>query len=309
MRLARLVVGTAVVAATSFPNVASAAPTPPKATTSRYMKTTDPRMLYNEGCSQGAAGQNGVVILDFGQPWYNGRTFGTIIFGSNTFRSIAQIEEAAKEFLRGYWSCSPYGPRIVLVVGTSNYRGSTTWSHGKAWAEMVNRIGTWISQPPSFASQESVAGGSDIELDWNTPANSRSWVRGYDTVNVWPMYDYGDAAGCPPYGSCNNGWTQDDVWYVSWGNPAAYAIPEIYTTNGSMAAQWHRVVLYAHTARGQDMTISGVLTQYQACRDSGGCSQTGNTPAQGWSQLWDRLNADARTRQSLAWSTDITWQN
>lgn len=63
------------------------------------------------------------------------------------------------------------------------------------------------------------------------------------------------------------------------------------------------------------MIIAGVMTQYQACLDQGGCSGTNNTPEQGWTQLRDLLSSDSQTAQTLLnpqtlrWVTDITWQN
>lgn len=311
MRFTRVVAcaALAAVAATVPVRLATAAPAAPAATTSRYMKTTDPTILDRLGCVQGQAAQQGAVVLDFGSPSFNGTYYGSIVFGSNTFRSVAQIQAAAKAFLTGYWRCSPYYPHITLVVGTSNYRGATNSGHGRAWANMVNNVLAWIGQR-GYTSQEDVAGGSDMELSWNTASATRAWINGYDTVDVRPIYNYGDAAGCPPYGSCNNGWTQEDVWYVSWGAPPAWPLPEIYTTNGSMASQWYRMSLYAYTRHFRRMNIAGTMTQKQACLDNGGCTNgTDNTPAAGWTQLWSSLNADARTAQSLAWSTDITWKN
>ncbi|MCA1833293.1 MAG: hypothetical protein ABR548_00615 [Actinomycetota bacterium] len=310
MRVTRIVACLAVaVGATLIPARGAAAATAPAPTTSRYMKSTDASVLDRQGCAQGQSVQQGAIVLDFGRPAVSGTSYGTIIFGANTFRSVAQIEAAAKSFLTGYWRCSPYYTRITLLIGTSNYGGSVSYSHGKAWSGMVNNVLAWIGSQ-QYTVQEDVAAGSDIELSWNTATASRTWVDGYGSIDVRPAYDYGDAAGCPPYGSCNNGWRQEDVWYVSWGAPPAWPLPEIYTTNASMASEWYRMSLYGYSAHGYRMNIGGAMTQYQACLDVGGCSTgTNNTPSAGWSQLYGKLNADSRTAQSLPWSTDITWKN
>jgi hypothetical protein len=300
-------------AALLFADTALPAPTPPRPTTSRYMKTTDYNTLYNEGCNQGRAGEAGRVILFFGQPWNQNGTYGTIIFGSNTFRSIGQIETATKGWLSGFWDCTPVnGPRVLLAVGTSNFHGETTSGHGAAWARMVNRLEAWIKSPPSFESQETARGASDMELDWNTAANTRSWVDGYVSAYTGTSYYYnfGDAGGCPPYGSCNNGWTQGDVYYISYGALPAWPLPQIYCevcysgdTNGGNSRQWYRMSLWGfQNAFG--MYVLGSLTQWAA---AGSCCT--NTPGQGWSQLWDDLNSDSRTAQSLETSTDITNAN
>jgi hypothetical protein len=241
------------------------------------------------------------VILDFGQPWFNGSDYGTNIFGSVTFRAISDIESAVQNFLIGYYQCGGSG-FIRLAVGTSNYRGWTTYEHGQAWAQMVNRLNDWVD---GWSDRIGVRGANDIEMDWNSVANSRAWVDGYadNSVGESYLYNYGDAAGCPPYGRCNNGWSQEDVWYVSWGSPPAYPVPEIYT-NGT-AQEWYRISLYGYTNHGRAVQILGTLTQWAA---SGYSSRT-YSPAQGWQQLTNLLNADSRTRQNIPYSTDITWSN
>jgi hypothetical protein len=309
MRTARAIACLAVagIAAQALPVTAVAATAPP-ATTSRYMKTTDTSVTYNEGCSAGRVLQQGLLVLDFGQPAVSGTTYGSIIFASNGFRSTKAVEEAAKSFLAGWWACTPADPSLTVAVGTTNYHGATNYNHGRAWGQMINNIALWLSQK-RFSTQESVAGASDLELDWNTAAASRAWADGYTAASTRAYFNYGDAAGCPPYGSCDNGWTQDDVWYVSWGAPPAFAFPEIYTTNGSMASEWYRISLYGFSRYGGAIRISGSLTQHQACIDAGGCSGTDNTASAGWSQLYSKLNADTRTSQSLDYSSDITWRN
>ena len=153
-----------------------------------------------------------------------------------------------------------------------------------------------------------------VELGWNTAAASRAWVDGYASAYASPSlyWNYGDAAGCPPYGSCSNGWTQEDVYYVSWGVPPAYPLPQIYCeacyagdTHGGQSKEWQRLSLYGYTNHsGHAMYLLGAMTQWAA---AGRCCT--NTPAQGWSQLSSDLNSDARTAQQLESSTDVTYAN
>jgi len=309
MRIARMlacltIIAGVVAAGTATPAVAATAP---PATTSRYVKTTDSTVLYNDGCATGRASQTGFLVLDFGQPAYVNGQYGSYIF-NNSFRSTAQIAAAARSFMQGYWNCSSTVPWIVAAIGTTNYHYATGYNHGRAWASMVNDLSNWISAY-GYGSQLGVAGASDLELNWNTPSVTRAWANGFASASSTIYLNYGDAAGCPPYGSCNNGWTQEDVWYVSWGSPPAYPLPEIYTTNGSMASEWYRIALYSYTAHTRRMAIQGPMTQYQACIDVGGCSGTNNTPSQAWNQLMSKLNADSRTSQSVPYTTDITWKN
>jgi hypothetical protein len=66
--------------------------------------------------------------------------------------------------------------------------------------------------------------------------------------------------------------------------------------------------LYAYTNHGYRMNFLGSMTQYRACLQRSCDDSLKNSPADGYSQLYDALNADSRTAQSLNWSTDINWQ-
>jgi len=164
-------------------------------------------------------------------------------------------------------------------------------------------------------------GASDIELDWNTPTNSRAWADGYASASSGISYfNYGDANGCPTTGTGNcvaphHTWTMEDVWYVSWGNSAKpLPVPEIYYNAPpgppTHAQRWANLATLHST---NPMFIPGALTQWQACRDPGRTCDPGyNTPVQAWQQLMDALYnvaADPSTVQNILYSSDITWQN
>lgn len=298
-----------------------AAPTPPPYTTSWYMNTVDSTSVYNMGCTLGthdlntAGTQDNVVILMFGKPSKSGTTFGTIIY-NQAFASTTQIATAAEQFGKGYYICtgSDTASTVKIVVGTSNYWSGTNhvnYAHGAAWAQMVNSVGAWL-QTQGYSSQSTAVGGSDMELSWNTVAATKDWVNGYDSADQYALYDFGDAAGCTSTSSgnqnCNNGWKSEDVWFISWGAPPAYPLPQIYNTLGTQAKQWYRLSRYSFDYHGGRMGIVGALTQWQACQQRGGCSGVDNTPATGWTQLWTQLNNDANTAQSLRWSTDMKWR-
>jgi hypothetical protein len=295
----RALVSVAVALAATALSAAGVARAAPAATTTRYMTTTDRAALFQEGCAQ--TDETGIVILDFGQPWWDGTSFGTILFGANTFRSVADIEAAVEGWLDGYWSCGGIGS-ARLAIGTSNFRGFTQRAHGAAWAGLVTRVNDWILAPPSWGARLAARGASDLEPSWNTAANSRAWVDGYTSVFQYPFYNYGSADGCPPFGSCNNGWTQEDVWYVAYGAASAWPIPEIYSP--ANAQQWYRIGQYGAVHHGSAVHFLGTLTQRAA---AGGCCT--NAPDQGWQQLFEALNGNPQTAQDLPYSTDITWAN
>ncbi|PEC20012.1 hypothetical protein COM96_21940 [Bacillus cereus] len=303
------------------------APLAPSSSLSRFMSTVDTSTLYLEGKQLGAASgmRDDIVVLDFGWPEYVRKTkiYGTLLFSGfgagNTFASTTDIANAVKAFAQGYHDYNVNGSQVVIAIGTNNKKGASS-QHAQAWASMVEQVKLWVQN--QGYSNITIAAASDMEMGWNTPRNTRAWVDGYKSYFLnsgkpfITLYNYGDAAGCPPYGNCNNGWTQDDVWYISWGSGISSPLPEIYTTNSSQAKEWANLVKYSFTKNPSNpMIIAGVMTQYQACLDQGGCSGTNNTPEQGWTQLWNALNSDSQTAQTLLnpqtlrWVTDITWQN
>jgi len=291
-------------------------------TMSRYMKTIDPSTLFNLGCRQ--TNQNGVVILDFGAPRHNGTEYGTTLFSRppRFTASIAGIETSVKAFMNGYHSCAGNGT-VTVAVGTSNDSNAhqVTAAHGLAWGEMIVRLNAYISGPPSLRDRLSVVGASDIELLFSPPAIARAWVDGYRSASPdIGFFNYGDAANCPPRRACLGGWTQEDIFYVSWGNPPSgdgrsFPVPEIYfnpppSDAGPVNAfQWVNIAtLYSSSS---PMFIPGALTQWQACIDEPPCDPT-NTPVQAWQQMMDLLYnvaADPTTVQNILYSSDITWQN
>jgi hypothetical protein len=99
------------------------------------------------------------------------------------------------------------------------------------------------------------------------------------------------------------------VWWVSEGFALAHPLPEIYTNSGSMARQWYQLARYTDARHSADMVIAGTLTQFGACQQVGGCTTTDNTPSQGWTQLYDLLNADPTVRHRPRWSADIRYSS
>ena len=313
---------------------AYAAPTPPRYTTSYYMNTSDPASLptaaYNLGCTLGtsdkntAGTQDNVVILLFGKPALSNNIYGTYVWtargsASTVFISTTQIAAAVQQFGKGYWICTGTDTtsQLYVAAGTSNFGNSTNvnYNHGSAWATMTKNINSWISTN-GYSSQVKVRAASDIEPDFSNSSSAINWVDGYTASygsGLW-LYNVGAASGCPISGTptatsaCNNSWTVDNVWYVSWGTIPLYPIPEIYNTVGANAAQWYRISLYSYLYKGGSIYFPGTLTQSQACQQLGGCTGIDNSPGTGWTQLWNAINADSRTAGTIRWSTDIKWR-
>ncbi|MHB1356362.1 MAG: hypothetical protein ACYCZF_10345 [Anaerolineae bacterium] len=290
---------------------------PPPYTTSYYMSTTDYDTLYRMGQTNGSKvqpAQNVVIFLDWGQPWNENNTWGVAIFGSLEFRSTAQISTAVQAFCRGLYQSVPSNSRVTVAVGTSNYDSPGHWGryvsreHGIAWAQMVKSLSNWIATPPSWADKITIVGAIDAEPGWNTAASTRAWADGFNQAANGSTYlNYGSCDSCP-FDSCPsckplNGWTFEDIWYISWGQPSAFVVPEIYLPNGVNAQQWYRISLYGWTVHGQAIIFSGVLTQMQACN----CPGQTNPPAEGWSQLYNLINSDFKTAYDIKWLSDISW--
>ena len=108
--------------------------------------------------------------------------------------------------------------------------------------------------------------------------------------------NFGSADGCPQtYGTdltCNNGWTIDDVlWVSSHGGGNVLAMPQIHTKSGSQARQW--AVLAARAAdMGMPLRLAAITVQTAACSQvRSGCPTTGVSAWDGWSQLRRAIDA------------------
>lgn len=295
--------------------------------TSYYMTTINSGFIYNLGCELGKrdlnhpGAQDSVAVLAFGCP----RCFDKGGFGANLFGlgpvNLDEISTAVKHFATGYYVCSgtDKDSNLVIGVGTSNFlcgkepcqAGSKARNHGAAWSGMVREINQWLINQKIF-HQVQVFGANDMELGWNTPKWSRDWISGFEQVKDNFYLHFGDAAGCPyedrPTWSCQGEWTEEDVWYISYGAPSALPLPLIYLRNGVHAKQWASLSRYSVKQHGYRMDFSGVFTQWQACQQfPSGCSDIDNTPEQAYQQLFFELGKFPTTAQELRWKTDIRW--
>ena len=294
---------------------------PPPATLSRYLGYNNNLKhnltwdkLRSLGCSQGSAareGFNGVVILNFGEPWKENNLYGTKLYDQPyyTFVDTSTISHLAKGYLQGFWDCSPANTHLSLGIGTTNYGPHVDDIHGEQWANMVNGVQTWINNPPSYASKLSAFFGAiDSELDWNGRVASLNWATGYGRFGTQDYY-YGNCAGCPTeeyyWYDPNGDWTLEDVYLMADGKYHAVPLPQIYSTNGINADQWDYASWYSLINHEYPLAFAGTLTQWDACQDrQDKCDPgTDNTPTAGWMQLFILI------KQELNWSTDISWKN
>lgn len=299
--------------------------------TSYYMITLDHTFIYNLGCQMGTRDKNmpgtqdSVVVLAFGCP----QCFNSGIYSANLFGygpvTTEQISNAIQQFALGYYSCtgSDNTSNLVIGAGTSNYLGGIypcntlgkSHSHGNAWSQMIQGLNQWAVNQGIF-HQVQVYGANDIEVGWNTPKWSHTWISGFEQVSGNLMLHFGDAAGCPydekPNWSCGTAqypeWTLEDVWYVAYGAPSALPLPLIYLTNGVHAKQWAYLSRYSVLQHGYRMDFTGVFTQWAACQQfPSDCFGIDNTPDMAYEQMIFELNKSPSTAQFIPWKTDIRW--
>ena len=107
---------------------------PPIPTTSYYIKFSDYYTMSLLGSTQGQATAdyaNSVIVLDVGQPAYQGSNYGAYGWDDNlTFHSTADIVVAVETYLISFYNCSPPHAYLTLVVGVNNYGTQVGTGHG-----------------------------------------------------------------------------------------------------------------------------------------------------------------------------------
>ena len=303
----------------------------PPYTTSYYIEKRDRVGIYQLGCKQAETyrdlpgTQDGAVILDFYGPKervLNGVKEYGLSLSNFGFVPMSEVADYAEQFAAGYYNClgDDKDSHLRVIIGTNNSTGTyVNNASGRAFGKMINDVAAWVKNS-GYSRNVDVAGGNDMEMGYNTPAATKSWVDGYSSISTRYLYNFGDAGGCYASGTtsnpggCNNGWNQEDIWYISWKSPVAWPFPEIYATSGVNGKQWQQITLYSfYKPNDLRMIIAGSLTQYYACQQTSNKCQppppapccTDNKPDMGWSQLWTALKSDTRTTQNLRWSSDI----
>jgi hypothetical protein len=264
----------------------------PYYTTSYYESTTSASTLKSQGCSA-AKGHAGIVVLDFGEPFLSGSTYGTYLFGGGGFASDGAITTAAEDFATGARGCNS-STSFTLAIGTSNYYGdlggasNSTWNTaGQHWGGLVNNVKNYVNS--KGYSEIAVSGADDIEVEWASYGQSSNFVNGYNSTSSQFLFDYGDDT--PGY------WTNAQVYYVAYGAADDLPLPEIYY-NADATQDWEPLDYWACTNKGGPMIIVGTMAE----------SPTGNTPAQAWTDMYNAEGAHSCTaaaRSDLSFSTNI----
>ncbi|MBV8480721.1 MAG: hypothetical protein JOY72_10515 [Actinobacteria bacterium] len=232
---------------------------PSRATISLYESTTDAGVLRSQGCEAARRGAEGVVILDFGKPSYNGSTYGTILF-SGRFAGNRSITQGMLGYARGYAGCLPKGSTdsISLARGTSNYHPSvpSVYKAGRKWAREVMNLQRSL-RADKVDGHVTSAAADDVEPAWDpTFWRTRDFYQGYADSRVGhSLYNYGSLDG----GIVSGIWNAHQAFYVTTGMRYARAIPEIY--NEVMAQEWAALAQVAKKRYHTALKFAGVMTE------------------------------------------------
>jgi hypothetical protein len=235
----------------------------PRATTSLYEHSVRRTTLRRQGCRAAEHGVSGIVILDFGQPAYNGHTYGTFLF-SGRFAGNKAITRALLAYAHGYAHCLRPASKthIMLSRGTNNYHPQvpSAYQAGRRWARETRRLSHLLAQR-GLAGRVTSAAADDAEPAWDRPFHrTRDFFRGYrDAHTGHLLYNYGSLDG-----GVGAIWNARQAFYVASGMRDSRALPEIY--NARMARQWARLALTARRLYHRPLRFAGVLTSHQAGR-------------------------------------------
>jgi hypothetical protein len=268
------------------------------------------------------------VVLDFGAPYIQAGVMGTIRPKSSAaFLAIDDVERITEAYGQGYISSTndltQLSPTLHIIVGVNNdtilqddpgHNSYPLSDHARAWADMLTRINGYFAGQ-GWTPHLRVDAGNDIEMDYNTTTITYQWVDAFSGANAgWFMYNFGTAT-CPTVGDgtvnqpCyttqQQDWTQENIWYVSYGSSAAQAFPEMY--NSTLATEWYLISLYGYRSKGGAyIPFMGTLTQNGACQQlpPGSCNGTNDDPGTGWANLQTAINGTP-VQWAILWASDI----
>ena len=262
---------------------------------------TNAPIIREAMCAQARRVPQGVMILSFGKQVEGGSSgFGIALTDADIANATATVASGLADCASGPWE---------VAIGTSNSGGATPFNGydgGVRWAQIVEQTRA-ISDPRVI-----ISGANDIEPSWGPVDQAKAWVSGFIAASGRRLWNFGSADGCPQsIGSvrCNNGWTIDDVlWVSSTASANIVVVPQIHTQSGAQARQW-AVIAARGLELGSPLRIVGVGAQPSACLQvRGGCPTTGNDAWTAWSQLRQALDSiPATAGMAIGPPRDIRW--
>jgi hypothetical protein len=231
-----------------------------RATISLYEHTAAIPRLRRQGCTAAKRGVGGIVILDFGQPAYNGHTYGTYLF-SGRFAGNKAVTRAMYAYAVGYHRCLRRGSTLAIALarGTSNYHAQvpSAYRAGRKWARETMALQHRLRAHEAVSRHVTSAAADDVEPAWDRPFHrTRDFFRGYrDAHTGHTLYNYGSLDG-----GVGSVWNARQVFFVTSGMRYAQAIPEIY--NHAMAREWAELAHIARHRYHRPLKFAGVMTTH-----------------------------------------------
>jgi hypothetical protein len=232
-----------------------------RATISLYEHTARRGALREQGCRAARRDVGGIVILDFGQPAYNGHTYGTNLF-SGRFAGNKRITRGLLAYAHGYVRCLRRGSRlsITLARGTSNYHPQvpSAYKAGRRWARETLRL-AHLLKTRGLSRHVVSAAADDVEPAWDRSFHrTRDFFRGYREARTgYLLYNFGSLDG-----GVGGVWNARQAFYVASGMRYSRAIPQIY--NHEMAHEWATLARIARRRYHRPLRFVGVLTEHTA---------------------------------------------
>lgn len=272
-----------------------------------------------------------LTVLDFGHPTRKGATGSSLddyamsMFGKqDAWRTYREIEQLAKTYIDSWMASVSSCPRLVLVMGTSNFAQCSksvgpcdVYTAGKYWDIVAHDVADYVTQKGYGSRITGVWVGDDAETSWDPwPVTAqflygvRDQERTYQTHAR--MVNYGDAniGACSEVtGGCDGAWTPENVYDAAWGIGWAVPLPEAYTP--TTIQRWVDVanVMSMGPSPREFMQFHGFMTQ---CGEADplpldGCYPAGESKCQfSPAVAYQRLHA-ADKRHPLTYATNIQW--
>ena len=199
------------------------------------------------------------MILAFGQPAYNGHTYGTNLF-SGRFAGNKKSTRAMLGYAAGYTRCLARGSKLTITLarGTSNYHPQvpSPYKAGRKWARETLVLANALHR---LGLDEHVvsAAADDVEPAWDRSFHrTRDFFRGYRDARTGNLiYNFGSLDG-----GVGGVWTASQAFYVASGMRYARVIPQIY--NHSMAREWATLAHIARHRYHRPVKFAGVMTEH-----------------------------------------------
>jgi hypothetical protein len=279
-------------------------------TTSFYEVNASPLRLYHQGERAGKDAAQGIVILDFGRPAYDGAAYGMIDY-HNSFVSLNAVALAVENYIDAYYRYAPRGTALDVAVATNNSCGTdqpcgaivcgctdeppdfAAW--GRQLALWVVALRAWALDTQvhyHYTDVVRVVAGDDAE-----PAFDPGYTNTYDLLAGYAATVQGTSPAMVDFGSAEASyWTEDQLLQVAYGFRPDVAMPEIYYS--ADASEWATLLSYAKRKVGQMFAIYGVLAE----------SGTGtNTPEAAYADMLDAA-AGVNHQKAIPWLSSIASQ-